>query len=142
MLQEYLLKSWHLACIMYGFHANDTAHRERNIWSLLLFSDGGAVVLRMDWEAIYSIEDLLLFFMLVTVLCTSEVYSLQMYLFDIDGQVVIVACKTFSFPITAPFSTWSHKNPYRCALSVRHYRLCTSQHVSPQFQREMSTEWH
>ncbi len=102
------------------FHANDTAHRERNIWSLLLISDGGAVVLRMDWKAIYSIEDLLLFFMLVTVLCSSEVYSLQMHLFDIDGQVVIVACKTFSFPITAPFSTWSHKNTYRCALSVRH----------------------
>ncbi len=45
---------------------------------------------------------------------------LSILLFNLDDQVVIVACKTFSFSITAPFSTWSHKNPYLCALSVRH----------------------
>ncbi len=65
---------WPVLCM--AIHANDTAHWEINIWSLLLFSDSGAVVLRMDWEAIYSIEDLLLFFMLVTVLRSFEVYSL------------------------------------------------------------------
>ncbi len=38
------------------------------------------------------------------------------------------------------FSTSSHKNTYLCALSVRQF-LCTLLHVSPHFQREMSTEW-
>ncbi len=36
--------------------------------------------------------------------------------------------------------TWSHINLYLCALSVWH-RLRTLPHVSPQFEREMSTEW-
>lgn len=59
--------------------------------------------------------------MLVIVLQPTEACSLQMLLFDLDdwfasalneilfpsrfGQVVIVACKTFSFPITALFRT-------------------------------------
>ncbi len=71
-----------------AFHANVTAHRERNLWSLLLFGDSGAVVLRMDWEAIYSIEDLFLLLMLVRVLQSSEVCSLQILLFDLDDWFV------------------------------------------------------
>ncbi len=51
-----------------------------------------------------------------------------------------VGIKPMTLALLDLFRTWSHKNKYLCALSVRHH-LRTLLHVLPQFQREMSTEW-